>query len=765
MRAFSTVLCALVAGCGGSLPAPEGPRITTTALTEAVLGQPYQATLTADRGKPPYRWRLLGPESSAAPGISLGAEGSLSGTPTAAGRFVFLAEVAGADDGVSSTALSLTVRASTQTVPLSARCDGALTLPLIDGSAAVETSLPRVSGASPDLACGRSEAEATQFFAIDLGAPSSLQLSLSGSGARAGILEDHCPAISAALACGTQVRAAEVAAGRALVVVVGPPGGQYRLTIEATAIQHPPGDPLSCEAPGTINLIDGRATLSGSFQGASDRLHPSCTFGGVDVVYELDLSAPQDLRIGNNASASTLSLLSIRSGQCGDGSGEISCRESDSGQYFPNLPAGAYFVVLESTSPENHNYAIDVELLPPTPRPANDVCAGAALLTLVNDTVSVPFNFLSVLPSTSAGCAEAKALYYAVELSEPSVLEATLAGASGSEVAILAGDCASTITPCGVREPACSGALNPGRYLVRVANHDTVYSPALDTLTVRRQAPPLPPPNSSCLTATPIAVDGTGHASAMGSMIGAEVQSTLGCANQAQPGQYYKLNLPLRSDITPVISGPYGASVMLSFLGGPCDAPSTIGCATAFSQPTLYNVGPGAVVILAQNQSPPSWCALPGSEDFQLELAVSPSPPEPPNDRCTRTTSVSFAGGVGSQSFLRGTTRGADDDVRTVSCPNTGQFSTPGADVFFAIEVPTPARLRITPQNVGPNMIAALHGSCGSEMAFACTQAFGSGPLETPSQLPAGTYYLRVDTIDTGGPLTPADFLFVAELF
>jgi hypothetical protein len=61
--------------------------ITTTALTNAVVGTPYSQTLAASGGTPPYTWALL---SGGFPdGLSLSASGQITGTPTASGSWVY----------------------------------------------------------------------------------------------------------------------------------------------------------------------------------------------------------------------------------------------------------------------------------------------------------------------------------------------------------------------------------------------------------------------------------------------------------------------------------------------------------------------------------------------------------------------------------------------------------------------------------------------------------------------------------------------------
>jgi hypothetical protein len=58
---------------------------TTTSLPERLSDEPYSATLTAEGGRPPYRWGLLAYGEFPVPGLTLDAStGEIHGTPTAA---------------------------------------------------------------------------------------------------------------------------------------------------------------------------------------------------------------------------------------------------------------------------------------------------------------------------------------------------------------------------------------------------------------------------------------------------------------------------------------------------------------------------------------------------------------------------------------------------------------------------------------------------------------------------------------------------------
>ncbi|HTS04021.1 MAG TPA: putative Ig domain-containing protein [Candidatus Eisenbacteria bacterium] len=84
-------LSLLITGCGGGALSSTGNggnnnsnlKVTTSSMTAATVGTAYTASLQATGGTAPYTWTL---KSGALPaGISLSSDGSISGTPSAAG--------------------------------------------------------------------------------------------------------------------------------------------------------------------------------------------------------------------------------------------------------------------------------------------------------------------------------------------------------------------------------------------------------------------------------------------------------------------------------------------------------------------------------------------------------------------------------------------------------------------------------------------------------------------------------------------------------
>lgn len=93
--------------------------VTTSQLTNGIVGNAYSSQLQAQGGTTPYLWSVT---SALPPGLSLSTSGLLAGTPVAAGNFVINARVQDATGQTAIRELGLTVAAaalsiSTQTLP------------------------------------------------------------------------------------------------------------------------------------------------------------------------------------------------------------------------------------------------------------------------------------------------------------------------------------------------------------------------------------------------------------------------------------------------------------------------------------------------------------------------------------------------------------------------------------------------------------------------------------------------------------------------
>jgi len=89
-------------------------QITTTSLPAGRVQSAYSATLQASGGTSPYTWSVAGGQLP--PGLTLGASGAISGTPTTAGQFTANIQVQDAAAHTASSAFTITV-STTGTMP------------------------------------------------------------------------------------------------------------------------------------------------------------------------------------------------------------------------------------------------------------------------------------------------------------------------------------------------------------------------------------------------------------------------------------------------------------------------------------------------------------------------------------------------------------------------------------------------------------------------------------------------------------------------
>jgi hypothetical protein len=132
--------------------------ITTTSLANATIAVSYSGSVQATGGVPPYAFSVI--TGSLPAGLSLAADGTITGTPTAAGTSNFTVQVTDAalnPQGKSTRALSITVAANPLAITTTSLAGGILNLPYTASVAASGGTLPYTfSVASGSLPSGLS---------------------------------------------------------------------------------------------------------------------------------------------------------------------------------------------------------------------------------------------------------------------------------------------------------------------------------------------------------------------------------------------------------------------------------------------------------------------------------------------------------------------------------------------------------------------------------------------------------------------------------
>ena len=146
-----------------SISVPASLQITTTSLPNVIAGSPYSTSLAASGGTTPYTWSYI--SGSLPPGLTLAANGTLSGSTSAAGSYSFTAQVTDTSTPTPQTAAK------------------SLTLNVGSAFSIITTSLPAaLIGAPYSQAMAATGGLSPYTWAITSGSlPTGLSLSSSGT--------------------------------------------------------------------------------------------------------------------------------------------------------------------------------------------------------------------------------------------------------------------------------------------------------------------------------------------------------------------------------------------------------------------------------------------------------------------------------------------------------------------------------------------------------------------------------------------------------
>ncbi len=241
--------------------------VTPTTLAGGTVGTPYSHALTPSGGQAPYSFATTLASGALPAGLSLGANGTISGTPTASGNFTFT--VSGTDSSTlthasfTSAAISLTIVAAAPTTAAVSQTVGydstatPITLSLGGGTAA---SVAVASAASHGTAAASGTAitytPATGFFGTDSFTYTATNATSTSSPATATIT------VSPPVTTVTPTTLAAGTVGTAYSQSLSPSGGQAPYTFATTLASGALPGGLSLGANGTIS---GTPTASGTF--------------------------------------------------------------------------------------------------------------------------------------------------------------------------------------------------------------------------------------------------------------------------------------------------------------------------------------------------------------------------------------------------------------------------------------------------------------------------------------------------------------------
>lgn len=725
-------------------------RVTSASRVLGTLEQPIELALAAEGGTPPYGWSLS-PASLLPVGFSFSSDGVLRGTPHASGHFPFGVFVADTADRTASATLEVFVAEPV----FNDLCAAALPLDLSAGAATVLATLDGAKADGAAAACRLDPGLPDVYYAFELS--SSSKVTAAASQGSVAVFDQGCASLASPLGCGPAFEAL-LAPGSYLVAVTGNAAG-FRLDVKATPLL---GD--SCADVISLDLSGGQAVVTGDFKDAKADI-ATCGYSGADRVYSFELSADSDLRVRDTGANYT--VKSVRAGAC-PGTSDLGCNDGYGELSLLNVKAGKYVLVLKSVFSSADAFSVTLTASAPTLPPANDTCAGATPLTFVHDSTTMSGTLLgATYDAVASSCGGASGdVYFTVDL--PSLSTLTLDATYGSDLRaeVFSGACGQLV-PLGCsdswNDPYCKADLPSGKYYLRVTSS---YSSGSKTFsyTVTRKDPPAAPANDTCAAATALAFK-AGVATASGELASAPLDYALPCAGSTSWKAHdvvYGFTLANRSDVQLTTVTTDSTSLALGLVAQDCETGDFLGCTFDPSYRPLQSWGlePGDywVVVQGANNYSSNSC---WAGKFSLNAKVTASPTAPPNDTCDSPTAYTFAG-PGAATLISGTTRGASDGFGKVSCPYSPSVLD-GPDVVYALALDASARLRVSASTAVDGMFFYLSSSCGSTAPIACSPQSYSTQEFLTSALPAGTYYLVVDSSSSYGGTSPIDFSLVVD--
>ncbi len=289
------------------------------------------------------------------------------------------------------------------------------------------------------------------------------------------------------------------------VIIVQQSGSSdaFDLTLRFDDPTMPP--PVDTCGPGTTDVSAG-GTFEGLWGEVADDYELSCSASGrVDAVYQFTIDSPKDVTLQATSSGGGFgNVLIALASDCDDPRSELSCSNRSDGITRRELPAGTYWILLETTNRSHREWELRVDIRDPSPQEPGDLCSGAIDITSAMGSVD-----LSAMESdggVSCGAGTSADAYFYFDLAETRDVTVNTNIPSFSSYFALS-------TACGAvgAERRCVRASNmashnfrsleAGRYYVTLA---TFGRSGTATASIETRPPTPVPPNDRCAGAIDI---------------------------------------------------------------------------------------------------------------------------------------------------------------------------------------------------------------------------------------------------------------------
>ncbi len=234
----------------------------------------------------------------------------------------------------------------------------------------------------------------------------------------------------------------------------------------------PPAAGDTCVSPVDITTAPGRVGAAGlDLDGSASCL--TFTSGYRDAYFMFDVATTSDVEV--TTSTTSFSDVVALQTSCGSSGTELRCRSTGGTgtQLFRSLAPGRYYVLV-ATQATTGNINASVRLLPPTPVPANDSCAGAVELVAPFTRMSGTLvDFEDDAPGGSCGGGGAADAFYRITLTEPqrvSVIATRVGGSGSMELVLRRAGCSGAEVRCATGDPtaAIDELLTAGSYFLQI---------------------------------------------------------------------------------------------------------------------------------------------------------------------------------------------------------------------------------------------------------------------------------------------------------
>ena len=508
---------------------------------------------------------------------------------------------------------------------------------------------------------------------------------------------------------------------------------QISLTISAPVVV-PDND--TCATPDTI--VFG-TTTGGTLFDATHNYTGTCGGGGgEDVVYTFTLAAPARIRATlSRTSGSFDPVMYLRStcdaagselgGGCADASASFEVVDID------EVPAGDYYIVVDSAGGTTGTFDLVVESLPVPP--ANDRCAGSISLS---SGVMSEGTTIAARDDTTGDCSSGGVeVFYDFTISASQRVVVELASNTAQHAIYIQDECGNPVS-----QVACASTgglpesieildLAAGTYTI-IVEAEAAGGGTFDLTYTEYD----PIPNDSCSSSLLLTsgVPRTGD-----STIGASDDETSSCGGASAPDIIYSYILASARQVDLVVTSDFDAAVSIR---GPS-------CTEELDEVECTDVvgGAGSESINIRTQAAGTYYVIVdgvGGASGLVDISLTASEPPPAGDYCPEVTSL--AEGTTTSELLSASY--ADDDAG--SCGGSG-----GADRVYSFTLSGEKQVDIsTSAATFAHVIYLVATSCAAGAEEDCAVATGSDPFAADlsfAALAAGTYYLFVDsTAGTG---------------